>query len=80
MASERKQRKKEYKKALRKACGLWKKLSVFSGILAVILWAGFAILSIFDNTFAIMMNEKFWVLENADPNAVYYKSDFNSNH
>ena len=26
-----------------------------------------------------MMNEKFWVLENADPNAVYYKSDFNSN-
>ena len=79
MVNEKKQRKKEYKKALRKACGLWKKLSVFTGIFTVILWVGFAVLSIFDNTFAIMMNEKFWVLENADPNAVYYKSDFKSN-
>ena len=34
---------------------------------------------VFDNTFAIMINQKFWVLEAKDPNAMYYESDFNSN-
>ncbi|MBO5711846.1 MAG: glycoside hydrolase family 3 protein [Acholeplasmatales bacterium] len=79
MNNERKMKKREYKKALKKACGLWKKLTVFSGILMGILWIAFAIVSIFDNTIAIVGSEKFWILENADPNAIYYKSEFKSN-
>ena len=79
MKKERKLQKKAFKKALNKAFGLWKKLSIATGILTVVLWGAFALLSVFDNTFAIMVNQKFWVLENADPNAMYYKSDFESN-
>lgn len=79
MNKERKAQKKAFKKALKKACGLWKKLSVFTGILTGILWGAYLVLSIFDNTIAIMINQKFWVLEAQDPTAIYYKSDFNSN-
>ena len=79
MLKERKERKKAFKKSLNKACGLWKKLSIATGVLMVVCWVAYTILSMFDNTFAIMMNQKFWVLENADSNAVYYESDFDSN-
>ena len=78
MKKERKIQKKAFKKQLNKAFGLWKKLSILFGVLTVFFWGGFKLLSVFDNTFAIMINGKFWVLENADPNAVYYKSDFKS--
>ena len=71
--------RKAIKKELNKAFGLWKKLSILLGIFTVIFWGTFKLLSVFDNTFAIMINEKFWILENEDPNAVYYKSDFESN-
>ena len=79
MNKERKIQKKAFKKTLNKAFGLWKKLSIFLGIFTIIFGGGFKLLAVFDNTFAIMLNEKFWVLENADPNAVYYESDFKSN-
>ena len=79
MSKERKIQKKAFKKQLNKAFGLWKKLSISLGILTIILWGAFVIVSMFDNTFAIMVNQKFWVLEGKDPNAVYYESDFSSN-
>ena len=79
MNKDKKIKKKEFKKAFNKACGLWKKLTVFTAIITVLLWGALAVVSIFDNTIAIMVNQKFWILENADLNAIYYESDFESN-
>ena len=79
MKKELKERKKAFKKALNKVCLVWKSLSITFGILTVLLWAAAIIVSVFDNTIAIMVNQKFWALEAADPTAIYYSSDFESN-
>lgn len=75
---EIKQRKKAYKKALRKARRPWKALTILSTPLAVIMTAAFVIISMFDNTVALFVGGTFWELENEDANAIYYKSDFAS--
>ncbi len=73
---EFKAQKKAYKKAKRKAVGLWKWLSIISGPLAVILVAALVVLGMFDNTLSLFVGGTFWELENEDPNAVYYEGDF----
>ena len=76
--NEFKAQKKAYKKARRKASGLWKWLSIISAPLAVVLIAVTVIFNVFDNTIALFFGGTFWELENEDENAVYYESDFAS--
>ena len=71
-----KQTKKAYKKAKRKALGLWKTLAIICIVLAVILTPVSVVLSMFDNTIAAFTGDSFWTLENEDESAVYYESDF----
>ncbi len=73
---EIKARKKAYKKSLKKARKPWKLLSCLSTPLAVILIALMVAFTMFDNTFALFLGGTFWELENEDPKAVYYESDF----
>lgn len=75
---EIKTRKKAYKKALRKARRPWKLLTFLSAPLAIIFIALFTIISMFDNTVTLFVGGTFWKLENEDPKAVYYESDFAS--
>ena len=73
---EVKARKKAYKKALRRARRPWKFLSTLSGVLAFVLIGAFVVCSMFDNTIALFTKGTFWELENEDPSAVYFESDF----
>ena len=78
MDKELKAQKKAYKKALRKARRPWKFLSILSAPLAIIFTALLIVVSMFDNTVALFVGGTFWELENEDPGAVYYESDFAS--
>ena len=73
---EFKVQKKAYKKAKRKAYGLWKVLSIIAGPLAVILTAATVVVSMFDNTFVLFTGGTFWEVENEDKNAQYYVGEF----
>lgn len=73
-----KQQKKAYKKAKHLAIRPWKGMSIFFGILSVVMIGVFFICSTFDNTLAAFTGGTFWKLENEDPDAVYYTSDFDS--
>lgn len=75
---EYKIRKKSYKKSLKKNGKPFKGLSVASGILAGIMLPVSIIINLFDNTIAAATGDTFWELVNADSNAQYYKSDFDS--
>ncbi len=70
--------KKAYHKARRKAVRPWKGLSVFSGIVAVIMIPVLIVLSMFDNTIAAFVGGTFWELENSDEDAIYFEGDFSS--
>ena len=74
--AEMKTRKKAYKKARRKSHGLWKALTWVSLPLAIILTVATVVVTMFDNTVALFVGGTFWELENEDPDAVYYESDF----
>ncbi|MBQ8804603.1 MAG: glycoside hydrolase family 3 C-terminal domain-containing protein [Tyzzerella sp.] len=76
---EIKARKKAYKKALRKARRPWKFLTILSAPLAIIFTVMLIIVSMFDNTVALFVGGTFWKLENEDPSAIYYESDFATN-
>lgn len=75
---EMKAKKKEFKKARRRATRPWKSLTWISAPLAVILIAATVIISMFDNTFSIFVGGTFNHLENRDDSAVYFESDFSS--
>ena len=76
--AELKQLKKAYKKSKRKNYGLWKALGIIFLILALIFTGLSFVVNIFDNTVAALMGGKFWKLENEDPNAVYFASDYDT--
>ena len=75
LKKERKLRKKEYKKARRKAIRPWKGLTIFLLVLTLILAPVSVALGIFDNTLGAMVGGKFWDVINEDPNAIYFASD-----
>lgn len=75
---EFKTRRKAYNKARRKTIRPWKGLSIFSGIIALILVPVLVILTMFDNTVAAFVGGTFWELENEDESAVYYEADFDT--
>ena len=78
LKAQKKAQKKAYKKALRKARRPWKFLSILSAPLAIIFTILLIVVSMFDNTVALFVGGTFWELENEDPGAVYYESDFAS--
>ncbi len=73
-----KQTKKAYKKTKRKMLGLWKTLAIICLVLTIILTPTNIVLNIFDNTIVALAGGSFWKLENEDPAAQYFKSDFAS--
>ena len=73
-----KQTKKAYKKAKRKALGLWKTLSIIFIVLTVVLVPVNVVLGMFDNTVAAFVGGSFWEVENEDKDAQYFESDFAS--
>ncbi len=75
---EKKVRKKAYRKARRKATRPWKGLSIFVGVIMVVLAVVTAALSLFDNTIAVYFGGTFNKISNEDPSAVYFASDFDS--
>ncbi len=73
---EMKMRKKAYRKARAKATRPWKPLTWISGPIALIGIVALVVTSMFDNTLSIFVGGNFYELENEDPNAVYFESDF----
>ena len=71
-------------KALKKACKrdkrknvtLWKSLAIFSLVVAILMGLASFVLNTFDNTMSLFLNDKFWTLENEDPNAIYVESEY----
>lgn len=75
---EFKAKKKEFKRAKRKAFGLWKALTIISAPLAIILTIATVVVATFDNSFSIFVGGTFNNIKNKDENAVYFESDFDS--
>ena len=75
---ELKQLKKACKKAKRKTVCLWKTLGIFFLVFAIIFSIAGVVVKMFDNTMAALMGGKFWDVINEDPNAIYFKEDFES--
>ena len=78
MAKPYKQEKKAYKKAKRKLVLPWKLLTILALILALVMTPLTFVLNMFDNTVAAFVGGTFWELENEDPHAQYFKSDFDN--
>ena len=73
---EKKALKKAYKKAKHRAVRPWSILTCVSALIAIILVVALVVCTMFDNTIALFVGDNFWTLENEDPNAVYFTSDF----
>jgi len=73
-----KQMKKACKKAKRKHVTLWKTLGILFLVFAILLSVGTGVVKLFDNTMAAMMGGRFWDVIDEDPNAIYFKEDFES--
>ena len=59
--------------------GFIKGLAIFLAILLVIMIPVNIIVSMFDNTISLLLpGNKFWELQNEDPNAIYFKGDYAS--
>ena len=76
MAKPYKTEKKAYKKAKRRMVTPWKAFTIFFLILTLILTPAAVVLDMFDNTIVAMIGGSFWEVENEDPTAQYFKSDF----
>ncbi len=74
--NELKARKKAYKKAKKKAVRPWSVMACLSAPLAILMTVVTVLLSMFDNTATLFLGGTFWELVNADPNAIYFSSDF----
>ncbi len=76
MAKPYKKEKKAYKKAKRRLVQPWKALTILCIVLALIFSPLMVVLNMFDNTVAAFVGGTFWKLENEDPHAQYFRSDF----
>ena len=76
--NEKKELKKQYKKAKKKYITLWKSLSIFTVIIALLAGIMTTVTKIFDNSMAVFVGGEFYELENEDSEAVYYSSDFDT--
>ena len=73
-----KARKKEYKRARRRATRPWKILTILSAPVTVILIVLAVFCTIFDNSISIFVGGTFNNIKNKDENAIYHKMDFDS--
>lgn len=73
-----KSRKKEYRRARRKAVGPWKILTLLSAPVTFIFLVLAVFCTIFDNSVSIFVGGTFNDIRNRDENAVYYPMDFDS--
>ena len=71
-----KQIKKAYKRAKRRLVTPWKVLTILFLIVTLLMGVASTVLNMFDNTMALFLGDSFWELENEDPNATYFESDF----
>ncbi len=78
MAKPYKAEKKAFRKAKRRLVSPWKVLTIFCLVIAIIMTSVTVAVNLFDNTMAAFVGGTFWELENEDPNAQYFKSDFDS--
>ena len=78
LKAQKKALKKAYKKAKRKTVLPWKIVTILCAILMVVFIPVSFFLQKFDNTVAAFVGGTFWELENEDPNAQYFTSDFNT--
>ena len=74
----KKERRRAYKQAKRKAIGPWKILCILCLMISLVVTPVYAVLHTFDNTVAAFVGGTFWKLENEDPGAQYFTSDFAS--
>ncbi len=74
--NELKTLKKAYKKAKRRTVTPWKTIAIISLVLCLIFTPASIVVGMFDNTIALFTGDSFWDLENKDPNANYFTSDF----
>lgn len=70
--------KKAYKKTKRKHITPWKILAIICAVVMIVSIPLSIILQKFDNTVAAFVGGTFWNLQNEDPNAQYFTSDFDS--
>ena len=75
---ELKRLKKTSNKEKRRIFGLWKTLAIIFLVLSLILTPVSVVLRLFDNTLAAFLGQSFWKLENEDPEAIFYETDFTS--
>lgn len=75
---KKRQLKRAYKKAKRKALGPWKVLCILCLVVSLVATPLYAVLHVFDNTVAAFVGGTFWQLENEDPGAQYFTSDFDT--
>lgn len=75
---EKRNRKREFRRAKHRAIRPWKGLSIFFAVLAVITIPIYTVLSMFDNTIAAFVGGTFWKLENEDESAQFFTMDFDS--
>ena len=73
-----KARKKEYKRARRKAVGPWKVLAIMTAPVTAVLLVLAVFCSIFDNSISIFVGGTFNDIKNRDESAIYYPMDFDS--
>ena len=75
---QKKAYKNLYKRRKRRTVGPWGILAGISAPIAVILIVATVFVTMFDNTIALFTGGTFWELENEDPNAQYFTSEFTS--
>ncbi len=78
MSKPYKQEKKAYKKVKRKLVSPWKTLTIIALVLTLIMTPLTFVLDMFDNTVMALVGGSFWELQNEDPHAQYFKSDFDN--
>ena len=70
--------KKAYKKTKRKHITPWKILAIICAVVMIVSIPLTIYLQKFDNTVAAFVGGTFWNLQNEDPSAQYFTSDFDS--
>ncbi len=76
--ARKKELKRAYKRAKRSNVLLWKVFAIILAVVTVIATPVNIIVHMFDNTIAAFAGGAFWKLENPDPDAQYFKGDFDS--
>lgn len=75
---KKKELKRAYKKAKRRALGPWKALCILCLVVSLLATPLYLVLHVFDNTVAAYVGGTFWHLKDEDPSAQYFTSDFDT--